>query len=110
MAFASVLNCLCGFEFRSFSTIMTPKERHKGSAMISNSNDKVLSEREVCNWLGVSEPTLFRHRRDGTGPKFLQLSERRIAYRRSAVEEWLKVRERQKLSSAPQAVVGRSRT
>src|SRR5947209_20333678 len=93
MAFASVLNCLCGFEFRSFSTIMTPKERHKGSAMISNSNDKVLSEREVCNWLGVSEPTLFRHRRDGTGPKFIRLSARRVGYRRSAVEAWLNQRE-----------------
>ena len=62
--------------------------------MISNSNDKILTEREVCNWLGVSEPTLFRHRRDGTGPKFIQLSARRVGYRRSAVEAWLRQRER----------------
>ena len=71
--------------------------------MINTSNQEILSEREVSNWLGVSEPTLFRHRRDGTGPKFIQLSERRIAYRRSAIEEWLKARERQTLSSASQA-------
>ena len=61
--------------------------------MISNSNDNILSEREVCNWLGVSEPTLFRHRRDGTGPKFIRLSARRVGYRQSAVEAWLSQRE-----------------
>lgn len=69
--------------------------------MIDTSHQEILSEREVSNWLGVSEPTLFRHRRDGTGPKFIQLSERRIAYRRSAIEDWLKARERQTLGSTP---------
>jgi predicted DNA-binding transcriptional regulator AlpA len=61
--------------------------------MINNGNDKILTEREVCNWLGVSEPTLFRHRRDGTGPAFIQLSARRVGYRHSAVEAWLSQRE-----------------
>jgi predicted DNA-binding transcriptional regulator AlpA len=65
--------------------------------MIDTSNHEILSEREVSRWLGVSEPTLFRHRRDGTGPKFIQLSERRIGYRRSAIEGWLQERERQML-------------
>jgi predicted DNA-binding transcriptional regulator AlpA len=69
--------------------------------MINTSNQDILSEREVSNWLGVSEPTLFRHRRDGTGPKFIQLSTRRIAYRREAIEEWLKARERETLVSTP---------
>jgi predicted DNA-binding transcriptional regulator AlpA len=72
---------------------MTPTARQKGSAMISNDNEKILTEREVCNWLGVSEPTLFRHRRDGTGPRFIQLSARRVGYRHSAVETWLSQRE-----------------
>jgi predicted DNA-binding transcriptional regulator AlpA len=63
--------------------------------MISNSNDEILTECEVCSWLGVSEPTLFRHRRDGTGPKFIRLSARRVGYRRSAVEAWLSQREQQ---------------
>jgi predicted DNA-binding transcriptional regulator AlpA len=57
------------------------------------SGQEILSEREVSNWLGLSEPTLFRHRRDGTGPTFIRLSARRVAYRRSSVEEWLKQRE-----------------
>jgi predicted DNA-binding transcriptional regulator AlpA len=55
--------------------------------------DSILSERQVSDWLGISEPTLFRHRRDGTGPAFIRLSTRRIAYRTSAINEWLKQRE-----------------
>ena len=65
--------------------------------MISNSTDQILTERDVCNWLGVSEPTLFRHRRDGTGPNFIQLSARRVGYRHSAVEAWLSQREQHTL-------------
>ena len=54
---------------------------------------EILTERQVARWLGLSEPTLFRHRRDGTGPIFIRLSARRVAYRRSAVEAWLRERE-----------------
>jgi predicted DNA-binding transcriptional regulator AlpA len=57
----------------------------------------ILSERQVSDWLGLSEPTLFRHRRDGTGPAFIRLSARRVAYRRSAVETWLSQHERKAL-------------
>src|SRR5262245_14519164 len=69
--------------------------------MSATDNQQLLSERDVSNWLGVSEPTLFRHRRNGIGPKFIRLSARRIAYRRSAIEEWLKECESQTLASAP---------
>jgi predicted DNA-binding transcriptional regulator AlpA len=55
--------------------------------------DPLLTERDLSTWLGISEPTLFRHRRDGTGPAFIRLSARRVAYRRTAVEEWLAQRE-----------------
>ena len=61
--------------------------------MINNSNDPILTECEVCSWLGISEPTLYRHRRDGTGPHFIRLSARRVGYRQSAVEAWLRQRE-----------------
>ena len=67
--------------------------------MISESLE-VLNERQVADWLGLSCPTLVRHRRDGTGPKFIRLSPRRIAYRRMSVEEWLKERERNTVNSA----------
>ena len=58
----------------------------------------ILTERQVSDWIGLSEPTLFRHRRDGTGPTFIRLSARRVGYRRSAVEAWLQARERDRIS------------
>jgi predicted DNA-binding transcriptional regulator AlpA len=66
---------------------------------MDTNNQEILTEREVGTWLGLSEPTLFRHRRDGTGPKFIRLSARRVAYRRSAIEEWLTLREHQFLAN-----------
>jgi predicted DNA-binding transcriptional regulator AlpA len=65
--------------------------------MIDSEKDKLFSERQVSDWVGVSITTLFRHRRDGTGPTFVRLSPRRVAYRRSAVEAWLQARERRAL-------------
>lgn len=54
--------------------------------------DPILSEGEYRAWLGISAPTAQRQRSDGSGPPFVQLSERRIGYRKSAVELWLKAR------------------
>lgn len=54
---------------------------------------ELLTEAEVSEWLGLSQPTLSRHRRRGTGPAFVRLSTRRIGYRRGAVEAWLNERE-----------------
>ena len=54
---------------------------------------EVLTQSEVSQWLGISEPTLSRHRRTGTGPAFVRLSARRVGYRRGAVEAWLRERE-----------------
>lgn len=68
--------------------------------MTYSEKDELFSERQLSDWLGISEPTLFRHRRDGTGPTFIQLSARRVAYRKSAVEAWLQAREREALHEA----------
>jgi predicted DNA-binding transcriptional regulator AlpA len=51
--------------------------------------DPILCEEELATWLNTSRPTLQRQRSDGSGPPFVQLSERRIGYRKSAVERWL---------------------
>jgi predicted DNA-binding transcriptional regulator AlpA len=51
--------------------------------------DPILGEEELATWLNTSRPTLQRQRSDGSGPPFVQLSERRIGYRKSAVERWL---------------------
>ena len=54
--------------------------------------DHLLNEKQVAAWLGISPPNLQRRRSDGSGPPFVQLSERRIGYRKSAVERWLDAR------------------
>ena len=54
--------------------------------------DPILCEKELARWLDTSRPTLQRQRSDGSGPPFIQLSNRRIGYRKSAVERWLTTR------------------
>lgn len=54
--------------------------------------DPILSEEELAKWLDTSRPTLQRQRSEGSGPPFVQLSERRIGYRKSTVERWLEAR------------------
>ena len=54
--------------------------------------DQLLNEKQVATWLGISLPSLQRQRSNGSGPQFVQLSERRIGYRKSAVERWLEAR------------------
>jgi predicted DNA-binding transcriptional regulator AlpA len=57
-----------------------------------NTLDHLLSERDLSVSLGISLPVLRRLRSSGAGPRFVQLSERRIAYRKSDVEAWLAAR------------------
>src|SRR5258706_3009988 len=52
-------------------------------------SDPILSEQDYRAWVNLSAPTAQRQRSDGSGPPFIQLSERRIGYRKSAVERWL---------------------
>src|SRR6266852_6266873 len=54
--------------------------------------ERLLTEKELSDWLGVSLPNLQRMRSAGTGPRYVQLSARRLAYRRSDVEAWLRAR------------------
>jgi predicted DNA-binding transcriptional regulator AlpA len=54
--------------------------------------DPILTEEEYTAWLNLSAPTAQRQRSDGSGPPFIQLSERRIGYRKSVVERWLEAR------------------
>jgi predicted DNA-binding transcriptional regulator AlpA len=54
--------------------------------------DPLLTEKELSVWVGASIPNLQRMRSNGTGPRYVQLSPRRIGYRRSDVEAWLTAR------------------
>ena len=60
--------------------------------MAYDNSDPILSEAEYRTWLGISAPTAQRQRSDGSGPPFIQLSQRRIGYRKSVVERWLATR------------------
>ena len=57
---------------------------------------QVLNERQLAEMLGVGISTLQRWRGLGHGPDFLQLSARRIGYRRSTIEQWLAEREHER--------------
>ena len=54
--------------------------------------DPLLTEKQLSAWLGVSLPSLQRMRSNGSGPHYVQLGPRRLAYRKSDVEAWLTAR------------------
>jgi predicted DNA-binding transcriptional regulator AlpA len=64
----------------------------------------ILTERQVARWLGLGVATVYRLRHGGAGPAFVRLSARRVGYRRSAIEAWLKARERDGVSDADDLV------
>jgi predicted DNA-binding transcriptional regulator AlpA len=74
---------------------LTPRDRD-----VFQKPREILTERELSDWLGISQPTLSRHRRFGTGPAFVRLSPPRVAYPRTAVVAWLNEREQPTLGPA----------
>jgi predicted DNA-binding transcriptional regulator AlpA len=72
--------------------------------MMSTFQDRLLTEKELAPWLGVSLPTLQRMRSKGGGPRFIKLSLRRVAYRPSDVEAWLAARTAERIRNDVQTV------
>ena len=64
-------------------------------------NKRLLTEKELSTWLGLSLPTLQRMRSKGGGPKFVRLSFRRVACRQSDVEAWLLARTAERIEGQP---------
>lgn len=52
----------------------------------------VYTERQLCTLTGMSSRTAQKHRQDGTGPVYIQLSARRIGYRGQDIQTWLESR------------------
>ena len=76
---------------------------------MTSATDPLLTEKEVSAWIGVSTPNLQRMRSNGTGPRYVQLSPRRIGYRKSDVETWLTSRTTDRIGAlAPAAGAGMS--
>jgi predicted DNA-binding transcriptional regulator AlpA len=55
--------------------------------------ETLMTERELCKALRISAAMAARMRYEGTGPRFVVLGSRRVAYRPTAVAEWLAARE-----------------
>jgi predicted DNA-binding transcriptional regulator AlpA len=54
-------------------------------------HESYLAQREVARILKLAIRTLERHRRNGTGPRFIRAG-RRILYRPCEIEAWLAAR------------------
>ena len=79
------------------------EEHERAIAHLPCGCDPLLSEKQLSEWLGISLPTLQRLRSNGSGPRFVQLSERRVAYRKSVVEQWLEQRTKRRISGGIEA-------
>jgi predicted DNA-binding transcriptional regulator AlpA len=53
---------------------------------------RVLTERDAAAFTSLSLPYFRRLRREGHGPRFLRLGERRLGYRVSDLKAWLETR------------------
>jgi predicted DNA-binding transcriptional regulator AlpA len=78
--------------------------------MLNASPDRLLTEKDLAEWLGVSLPTVQRMRSRGGGPFFIRISTRRIGYRKTDVERWLGARTIERIDApvspeAPREVV-----
>lgn len=58
----------------------------------------LLSVADAASLLGVNRSFLDRRRTAGTGPRYVRLSARKIAYRKEALEHWLQEQDRQSTS------------
>jgi predicted DNA-binding transcriptional regulator AlpA len=71
--------------------------------MVDDTIDPIISDAEYRAWIGISAPTSQRQRSEGSGPPFIQLSERRIGYRKSEVNRWLEARTINRVGTLPSA-------
>lgn len=54
-----------------------------------NENEKLMTKAETCEYLNLSDSTIFRLRRDNIFPKPLQLGPRTIRWKRKDIDNWL---------------------
>ena len=67
--------------------------------------EKFISKKEVCEAVGISQPTLWRWYTYGTFPKPVRLGPNRVAWVEREVDEWMAARceSRSELSSNTEA-------
>ena len=55
-----------------------------------DTNKKLMTKADMCEYLSISDSTLFRLRRDNIIPKPLNLGARVIRWQKEDIESWLK--------------------
>lgn len=66
----------------------------------------LLTEKDVSALLGICVGTLQRMRSNGTGPRFVRLGDRRLAYRACDVEQWVVARTADRIARVTEIQVG----
>lgn len=51
--------------------------------------DPLYSTKRTSNYTGLTTGALQKHRTNGTGPQFIKVGKRRVAYRLSDIRSWL---------------------
>ncbi len=60
-----------------------------GDNMQSNENKNLMTKAETCEYLNLSDSTIYRLRRDNVFPKPLQLGSRNLRWKRKDIDNWL---------------------
>ena len=56
--------------------------------------ERLLDSRAVAEYLGISQSTISRMRRERTGPHFIEIRGRKFRYRLTELKSWLERQER----------------
>jgi predicted DNA-binding transcriptional regulator AlpA len=70
------------------------REVQKLEARAPEHGNELLTQHELAQQLRVHPRTLWQMRRNGTGPSFIRVGQRRLVYERRAVDDWLAQRQR----------------
>jgi predicted DNA-binding transcriptional regulator AlpA len=54
--------------------------------------DQLLTPNQASAYIGLAVATLQRQRTEGTGPRFIKLGKRRVAYRTADLQAWIEGR------------------
>ena len=63
--------------------------QHASTPATVTAIEALLTPNQAAATLGLAAATLQRHRTDGTGPKFIKLGKRRVAYRVVDLQAWV---------------------
>ena len=61
--------------------------------MKPNEFDRLVRMKELKQLIGLSNASIYRHIKNGTFPKQIQLSQSCVAWRLSAIEKWIEEKE-----------------